>query len=165
MWADPFSLPTLRALHDVGWSEDRQVDITPWMNELEPQGFISSSVSKAALSSFGGIEIPPLNTTGPNFSNDEALVVDPILAGSGHHVLADELSEALGGDWFPFAEWMSGSSVFIDRTGRVVATGMDWVWHMGVSVNEAIEFVVRAHQPLSCISVLRQGVAPWPPLE
>lgn len=106
--------------------------------------------------------IPPVNGEGPNFSNGEPLNVDPILAGSGHRVLADELTEHLGGAWFPFAEWLSYSSVFVRGDGRVVATGLGWIWELGHSVPDAIEFALMAHRPLKCLAVLAPGAKPWP---
>ncbi|GAA2163167.1 hypothetical protein GCM10010403_01790 [Glycomyces rutgersensis] len=132
------------------------------MEELRLQGYDLSQVADSALRSFGGLEIMPSNEFGPNFSNDAPLIVDPILAGSGHRVLAEELERELGGSWYPFAEWLSGSSVFIRGDGWTVATGLEWIWELGTSLESAIEFAVRAHRPLVCLRVLRPGAKPWP---
>src|SRR4029450_4232282 len=108
-----FSSPVLQELKAAGWAPDRTMDISAWVEELGPQGYNLSDAAAQSLRSFGGLELGPINTEGPNFSNDEPLNVDPILAGSGHFALAEELSRELGDAWYPFGEWLSSSSVFI----------------------------------------------------
>jgi hypothetical protein len=163
---DPaFSAPVIAELEAAGWIPDREFDISAWIEELRAQGYRMSDVAAAALRRYGGLEIGPINTEGPNFSNDEPLKVDPILAGSGHRVLALELERELGGDWYPFGEWLSFSSVFIDPSGWTVATGLGWIWELGTTVEDAIEFALMAQHPLRCLRVLTPGARPWPPLE
>lgn len=156
-----FSDATLNALENAGWTPEREIDISSWMRELSQQGYQCNSAVAVALRSFGGLCLEPVNREGPNFSNDEPLNVDPILAGSGHLALADELRREIGGDWFPFAEWLSYSSVFVERSGWVVATGLGLIWELGSSVNDAVEFALLAHRPLRCIKVL-DGGKPYP---
>lgn len=84
-------------------------------------------------------------------------------AGSGHYEFAAELEEALGGGWYPLGEWLSYSSVFVDRSGWTVATGLGWIWDLGPSVADAIEFALMAHRPLKCLKVVFPTVNPWPP--
>ncbi|MFI9384813.1 SUKH-3 domain-containing protein [Kutzneria sp. NPDC052558] len=157
-----FSESVRTALESAGWSADRQIDIDGWVSELAAQGYEIDVVVDRALRSFGGILVEPVNVTGPNFSNDEPLNVDPILAGSGHFELARQLTAELGGNWFPFGEWLSYSSLFVENSGWTVATGMDWIWDVGPSVEEAIEFALMAHRPLTCLETLTPGVKPWP---
>lgn len=157
-----FSATVLGALRQAGWRPDRSVDTAHWIDVLEREGYQANEAATAALGSFGGLVIEPVNTEGPNFRNVEPLDVDPILAGSGHRVLADELTGALGGQWFPFAEWLSSSSVFVRGDGWVVATGLGWIWELGRGVPDAIEFAVTAHRPLRCLAVLAPGAQPWP---
>jgi hypothetical protein len=160
-WAR-FPDPVLAELHKAGWSPDRVLDISTWVSELAAQGYRISDVAAAGLASFGGFELGPVNISGPNFSNDEPLNVEPILAGSGHRLLAEELEAEVGGNWYPFGEWLSSVSVFVRDDGWVVATGLGWIWELGDSVEEAVEFALMAHHPLKCLKVLSPGGKPWP---
>ncbi|MEV6873323.1 SUKH-3 domain-containing protein [Amycolatopsis sp. NPDC051128] len=158
-----FPSPVLEELRVAGWTPDREIDISAWEAELGSQGYHLTDIAAESLRSFGGLEIGPVNTEGPNFSNDEPLNVDPILAGSGHFALAEELSQELGDVWYPFAEWLSSSSVFVGASGHVVATGLGWIWELGESVEDAIRFALMADHPLRCLRVLAPGAKPWPP--
>lgn len=160
-----FSAPVLAELEAAGWTPERAIDISAWTDELGSQGYRLSEVVSAALRSFGELSIGPINTQGPNFTNDEPLNVDPILAGSGHYALAEELERELAGSWYPFGEWLSYSSIFVNSSGWTVATGMGWIWELGTSIEDAIEFALMAHHPLRCLSVLTPGAKPWPPQE
>lgn len=159
----PFTHAVIAELEAAGWMPDRAVDISAWVDELGAQGYRINDLVASALRSFGGLEIGPINTEGPNFSNDEPLNIDPILAGSGHYELAEELEHELGGAWYPFGEWLSYSSVFVSQNGWTVATGMGWIWELGASVEDAIEFALMAHHPLRCLKTLSPGAKPWPP--
>lgn len=164
MTVDPsrFSLAVRAELDRLEWSPDRSVSIVEWVAELGAQGYELTSVASEALTSFGGLSMGPVETMGPNFTNDEPLTVDPIAAGSGHRELALELEAALGGDWYPVGEWLSYSSVFVDGSGWFVATGLGWIWELGHSIEEAVEFALAANHPLKCLKVLTDGVEPWP---
>ena len=161
----PFSEEVVAELEAAGWEPGRALDISGWIDELGAQGYHLSDVVAAALRTYGGLELGPVNTVGPNFSNDEPLNIDPILAGSGHYALAEELQRELGATWYPFGEWLSYSSVFVSQDGWTVATGMGWIWELGASVEDAIEFALMAHHPLRCIKVLTPGAQPWPQQE
>ncbi|MET9261289.1 SUKH-3 domain-containing protein [Amycolatopsis sp. NPDC004079] len=157
-----FSPEVLEELRASGWTPSRDVDISSWVTALAPEGYRVSGVAAEALRSFGGLMLGPINVEGPNFSNDEPLNVDPVLAGFGHFALAEELSRELGDVWYPLGEWLSSSSVFVGESGHVVATGLGWIWELGESVEEAVEFALRAHRPLRCLRVLTPGGEPWP---
>src|SRR5262245_43905958 len=159
----PFSDPVLAELRAAGWSPDRAYDVSQWVAELGGEGYRLTGVAEAALVAYGGLELNPINSTGSNFGNHEPFTFDPVLAGFGHYVLADELERELGGSWYPLGEWLSGASVFVDANGWTVATGLGWVWELGASVEDAIEFALMAHRPLICLRVLSPGVEPWPP--
>jgi hypothetical protein len=151
-----------RELERAGWSWGRSVDIFGWEAELGEQGYRLSPVAAAALRSFGGLVFEPVRAAGPNFSNDEPLTVDPVLAGSGHFELACELASELGGNWYPFGEWLSFSSVFVEDSGWVVATGLGWIWELGKSVGDAITFALAPERSLKCLRVLAPDARPWP---
>jgi hypothetical protein len=157
-----FSSQVQAELEGAGWTPDRSVPVADWVAELDGQGYRTSSIALEVLGAFGGLSMGPVNTAGPNFENDEPLTIDPIAAGSGHRVLAVELETALGGNWYPIGEWLSVSSVFVDDDGWVVATGLGWIWELGLSVEDAIEFALMANHPLKCLKVLSVGADPWP---
>lgn len=160
--------PQVRArLGEVGWTPERDVDISEWIDVLTAEGYRFGPAAEAALRSFGGLTIGPVSD-GPNFHNDEPLIVDPLSAGSGDHAFALEVSSLIGGDWFPFGEWLSSVSVYVEFEGRVVAAGMDWIWELGSTVGDAVDFCVRPTRPLRCIALLNPRSSPWPdpePLE
>lgn len=158
-----FSAPVVAALESAGWHVGRDMDISSWVDELSIQGYRISDTAESVLRSCGGLEVGPVNTEGPNFSNDEPLTFDPILAGSGHFKLAEELEKELGGNWYPLGEWLSSASVFVEDAGWTVATGLGWIWELGSSVADAVEFALLAHHPLRCLKVLTPGAQPWPP--
>jgi len=112
---------------------------------------------------FGGLSVAPVNEVGPNFVNGEPLTFDPIDVGSGQYVMAEELHDNLGGNWYPLGEWMSSASVLVDDHGWTVATGLGWVWELGKTVEEAIDLALLANRPLVCLKVLNAGSKPWPP--
>jgi hypothetical protein len=52
-----FSEKALTALNEAGWSEDRQIDITPFVEMLEKEGNVVFPVVADFLRSFGGLEL------------------------------------------------------------------------------------------------------------
>lgn len=157
-----FSAGVREELGGAGWTPDRSVPVAEWIAELDGQGYQVSAIAAEVLEVFGGLSLGPVNAIGPNFGNDEPLTIDPISAGSGHRALALELEAAIGGNWYPIGEWLSFSSVFIEDDGWVVATGLGWIWELGRSIEDAIEFALMANHPLKCLKVLTEGVDPWP---
>ncbi|WP_204044621.1 SUKH-3 domain-containing protein [Acrocarpospora phusangensis] len=151
----------LAAISASGWLPGRQVAIDIWIAQLCEEGYRLSPLAEEVLSSLGGMVVEPINSSGPNFSNDEPLSFDPIAAGSGHRGLAEEVEGILGGSYFPIGEWLSYSSVFLESEGRIVATGMGWIWELGKSFEEGLELAVRAHRPLICLHS-DPGLDPWP---
>src|SRR3569833_1694417 len=161
VFAFDFPEKVVCVLSRSGWTRDRFVDISEWEGELGALGYLLIPIAAMALRSFGGLTFSPVNAQGPNFSNDEPLTVDPVLAGSGHFELATDLTAELGGNWYPFGEWLSFSSVFVEDSGRVVATGVGWKWELGESVGAAIAFALATARPLKCLRVLTPGAKPW----
>jgi hypothetical protein len=53
----PFSQKTLTALHEAGWTEDRQIDIEPFVQMLEKNGNVVYPVVADFLRKFGGLTI------------------------------------------------------------------------------------------------------------
>lgn len=149
------------AMRASGWLPGRIVDPAEWVSPLVGEGYHASPLAVEVLSSLGGLVIEPVNVRGPNFSNDEPFDFDPIAAGSGQRELAQEIEEILGGSYFPLGEWLSCSSVFLETEGRMVASGMGWIWELGRTFEEGLELAVRAHRPLVCLHS-DPGLDPWP---
>ncbi|GGL01188.1 SUKH-3 domain-containing protein [Mangrovihabitans endophyticus] len=154
----------LGALGAAGWSAGRAVDPAQWVVPLEREGYRAHSLAEEVLSALGGISIEPISRAGPNFANDEPYNFDPIAAGAGQYELALEIESVLGGSYFPIGEWLSYSSVFLESEGRVVATGMGWIWELGATFEDSLELAVCANRPLLCL-YSDPGLDPWPPTE
>lgn len=151
----------LGALIASGWSVGRKVDGSQWLEPLEDEGYRSHPLAEEILTALGGLSIDPTNRIGPNFRNDEPYNFDPIAAGSGQRDLARQVESVLGGDYFPIGEWLSYSSVFVEARGRVVATGMGWIWELGPTFEDSLELAVCASRPLACL-YSDPGLDPWP---
>lgn len=150
-----------QALRESGWGPRRQVDVRPWVEQLSLEGYKSSRRAEEILTAFGGLVVAPVNSAGPNFTNDEPFNFDPMSAGSGQRELAQEIEEILGGEYFPLGEWLSYSSVFVERRGRVVAAGLGWIWELGPTFEDALQLAVCADHPLVCLHA-DAGLEPWP---
>lgn len=153
----------LGALSVSGWSPQRRVDTSHWVKPLESEGYRIHPLAEEVLATMGGLTIEPISRIGPNFSNDEPFNFDPLAAGTGQRDMAMEVEGILGGVYFPIGEWLSYSSVFIEAEGRVVATGMGWIWELGVTFEGALELAVCADRPLICLHS-DPGLDPWPPI-
>ncbi|WP_031525611.1 SUKH-3 domain-containing protein [Streptomyces sp. NRRL F-5123] len=150
-----------RALRESGWGPRRSVDVKPWVEQLSLEGYTSSRQAEEILSALGGLVVVPVNSVGPNFTNDEPFNFDPMSAGSGQRELAREIEDVLGGKYFPLGEWLSYSSVFVESQGRVVAAGLGWIWELGATFEDALRLTLLADRPLVCLHS-GAGLAPWP---
>ncbi|MEU4445664.1 SUKH-3 domain-containing protein [Actinosynnema sp. NPDC050801] len=158
---DSLSPDVLRALGDAGWHSQRSMDVSPWLNSLQREGYLPSPLAQEILGTLGGLEVYPINSFGSNFRNQEPFNFDPIKAGSGQRELALEVEKYLGGSYFPIGEWLSYSSVFIEAEGRAVSAGLGWIWEMGSTFEEALTLAVCADRPLRCLHA-DPGLEPWP---
>ncbi|MEV0148425.1 MULTISPECIES: SUKH-3 domain-containing protein [unclassified Nonomuraea] len=152
----------LAAIRASGWERGRKVDAAPWVVPLVGEGYRVTALAEEVLSSFGGLTVEQINIYGPNFSNDEPFNFDPLSAGSGQREVAEEIENILGGSYFPIGEWLSHSSVFIESSGRMVASGLGWIWELGGTFEAGLELAIRAHRPLICL-YSDPGLDPWPP--
>ena len=151
----------LTALGESGWSPQRKVDIAQWVKPLEGEGYRIHPLAEEVLGTLGGLSVAPINESGPNFTNGDPFTFDPLAAGAGQRGMAIEVESVLGGSYFPIGEWLSYSSVFVEAGGRVVATGMGWIWELGPTFEEALALAVRADRPLVCLHS-DPGLDPWP---
>ncbi|MFG2571397.1 SUKH-3 domain-containing protein [Streptomyces sp. NPDC048481] len=151
----------LTALRQAGWSPDRKVSTAQWLEPLQSEGFRAHPLAGEILASLGGLTVEPGNRVGPNFTNEDPLTFDPLEAGAGQRGTAEEVEGILGGSYFPIGEWLSYSSVFVEAGGRVIATGMGWIWELGATVEAALELAICANRPLICL-YSDPGLDPWP---
>ncbi|MEU3024089.1 SUKH-3 domain-containing protein [Nocardiopsis alba] len=157
-----FSGELILALQNEGWSPGRKVDVTRWVEYLKLDGYHINPTARVFLESFGGLSLSPLNREGPNFKNDEPLTIDPMACGSLHHHMATELENVPGGSFYPIGEWLSYADTFIGEDGRIVSTGMGWVWGLGENLADSLELAIFANRPLKCLHS-NPGLEPWPP--
>ncbi|MFJ9554352.1 SUKH-3 domain-containing protein [Nocardiopsis sp. NPDC101807] len=159
---EKFDDDLVAALVRAGWSPNRDVDTSAWVQSLELEGYRIHLAAEEVLASMGGLVVPPVNPIGPNFENGDPLNFDPIAAGAAYREMALEIEEVLGGSYFPIGEWLSYSSVFMESGGRVVATGMGWIWGLGETFEEALRLAIFSDRPLVCLHT-GPGLSPWPP--
>lgn len=151
----------LRTLRHAGWHPWRRVDVSLWTTPLRQEGYTPHPLAEEVLAALGGLTVPPLNTAGPYFTNDEPFTFDPLAAGSGQRALAREIEQTLGGSYFPLGEWLSHASVFVEKDGRVVAAGLGWIWELGPVFEDALELAICANRPMLCLHA-DPGLKPWP---
>ncbi|MFI0416794.1 SUKH-3 domain-containing protein [Spongiactinospora sp. 9N601] len=151
----------LSALRAAGWTPGRKVATVSWVEPLARAGHVVSPLAEAVLASLGGLVIQPAAGGESCFLNGEPFSVDPLAAGSGQRAMGMAIESMLGGSYFPIAEWLSYSSVFLEAGGRMVACGLGWIWELGGTFEEGLELAVRAHRPLVCLHA-DPGLDPWP---
>lgn len=138
----------LSALTSQGWSENRKVDVTEAVTRLRAVGYVLDDYAVEVLASLYGITISPINENGPNFINDDELVIDPLGAGVRHMSEANALRGRYGQDFCPLGWWICNSHVFFSSGGPVIASTLDVGWYLGDSIAEALNFVILANAPL-----------------
>lgn len=151
---------TVAALLAVGWHPGRRVDVSAAVQALEAQGYTKSPVIVDFLESFGGLKIGPAREDGPNFSNGEPFLVDPVGVGR-HQDEAEAIGAAIGGSWFPVGWWLSYSHVFMDQEGALSACANELIWSLGSNPCEGLDLMVSANRPLVCVYAPK-GRKPWP---
>lgn len=159
---EDFSDDLIAALKTWGWTPGRKVDVGPWVEYLAFEGYKIHPLARDFLEAFGGLSLHPVKVDGPNFENYEPLTIDPMVCGSGHRYMAAEVEDVLGGSFYPIGEWLSYSNTFIGDDGRIVSTGMGWIWGLGDNLADSLELAIFTNRPLQCL-YSDPGLDPWPP--
>lgn len=160
-WVSRLEPSTTLALRRAGWHPGRDVDMADAFLLLKEKGYASSRVVAGFLETFAGLKVEPAVAVGPNFSNDEPFLVDPVGAGRRHRDEAMEIESILGGRWYPIGWWLSYCHVFMERLGAMSAYASGMIWHLGKTPFEGLDLMISANRPLVCVHA-PEGAAPWP---
>lgn len=152
---------TVSALRLAGWHPERRVDLTAVLSVLDEQGYTSSRIITDFLESFCGLKVEPARVAGPNFSNDEPLLFDPVGVGRRHQDESVMIGGELGGSWFPIGWWLSYCHVFMEHNGGMAAYANGLIWSLGSTPCESLDLMVSASRPLVCVYAPK-GMKPWP---
>lgn len=152
---------TLSALRRAGWLPGRRVDLCAIVPPLEVQGYVPSPVVVDFLGSFSGLKVEPARETGPNFSNDEPLLVDPVGVGNRHRDESVTIGTVIQGSWFPVGWWLSYCHVFMNQEGAMAGYANGMVWNLGETLHEGLDLMISASRPLVCVYAPK-GMKPWP---
>jgi hypothetical protein len=144
----------LHALRGAGWTPARSVDIRPWHEVLGAEGFVLHPLAKRVLTNFGGLTVRPPVAVG-TFRNGDILF-EPVLAGSGMFDIAENLKQMFGQEFYPIAEWITNSTVFLGAAGMVVDDHDVDVVHVGDTFDEALRVMLLADRELRVLHEYRR---------
>jgi hypothetical protein len=136
----------IRALRAAGWLPQRSVDIQGWHRVLGGEGFLLHPLARRVLANFGGLRVWPPVSVGA-FRNADILF-EPALAGSGMIDIAENLKNMFGQDFYPIAEWITNSTVFLGSAGMVVDDHDVDVVHVADTFEEALNVMLMADREL-----------------
>lgn len=110
--------PAVRSLLEAaGWRPGRTVPVDAWDEVLRREGHLLSPLAAEILTGLGGLEVHP----GPAAKFRQPLLFEPELAGSGAYDIAEQFEAQYGQSFYPIAEWISASVVYIGHLGKVVS--------------------------------------------
>src|SRR5437762_13830514 len=107
-------------LRDSGWTPERRVDITAWIDALTEEGYRFSQGAQAILSNFGGLEIIPAVSPTDAYAAG-AILFDPVVAASGELDRIEYWEQQLGVTLSPLAEIAGQDILLLAQDGRVFA--------------------------------------------
>ncbi|MET8763150.1 SUKH-3 domain-containing protein [Lentzea sp. NPDC004782] len=132
---DSFSPELVAVLEASGWTRGRRVDIEPWHEVLGSEGYHLSDVARELLETLGDLSVHPA----PQAKYRADLSFDPELAGAGAVDIAQELEGLFHQRFYPLAEWISASCVFVGEHGKVASYDDVEMLDIGDTVNAAFE--------------------------
>ncbi|MDX8048573.1 SUKH-3 domain-containing protein [Lentzea sp. BCCO 10_0798] len=109
--------PARSLLEAAGWYPGRNVSIEAWDDVLRSEGHRLSPAAKEVLTSLGGLTVTP----SPAAKYGERLHFEPELAGAGAYDIAERFEVLFGQTFYPIAEWVSNSIVYLGDRGKVVS--------------------------------------------
>jgi hypothetical protein len=119
-----------RILHQVGWSPDRQVDVSEWVERLRDEGSEVFPMAEAILRNFGGLRLRHRECGGPSRHDFD---VNPVHWYDQRDRVAD-IEEILGTTLCPLGETSGAAMLAVLADGRiidefegeVIQIGEDW---------------------------------------
>ena len=139
-------MTAVRALRAAGWAPERSMDVRRWHDTLGAEGFVLHPLAERVLASLGGLHVRPPVMVGA-FRNSD-IVFEPELAGSGMLDVAVNLKNMFGQEFYPVAEWITGSSVFLGSSGMVVDDHDVDILHVADTFEEALSVMLLANREL-----------------
>ncbi|MEH0986168.1 SUKH-3 domain-containing protein [Micromonospora sp. CPCC 205556] len=136
------------ALAERGWSSERRVDIADHASRLSRLGYRLDDRTIEVLASLVGLRVGPVVVRGVDFQNDEPFIVDPLGVGTRNRDECRRLERMFGTTFSPLGWWLCRSHVYFGASGLVVAALPGVIWHLGDTLDEAIEFMLSANRPL-----------------
>ena len=133
-----FSEPVQTALRASGWTPERRVSASHWIDELQREGFSILPKAVEILESLGGLKIRPKKAASDVYA-PERLEFDPVLAASGEYDRVKYWESTLGIVLTPVAEIGGQAVLLIGGDGRVFSCWNDLLWLDGPSFEEAME--------------------------
>ena len=136
--------PKLRdALCLAGWAEEREVDISTWVQEMEKTGYSMNSCSRLVLSSLGGLTIAPIES--PEQVYQPTLTFfNPMLLKWG--LRPTPVEERLGTVLSPLGECLGDASMFIAEDSSMYA---EWsgIWkRLGQDFEDSLATLIFARK-------------------
>lgn len=140
----------LEVLLDAGWTPERRVPTDRWDDVLIAEGFHPSDIASALLAQLGGLQVTPPRDAGAAFAN-EGILFDPVLAGTGSVDIAERLTVLTGQDFYPLAEWVAASCVYVGSEGCMCGYRDGEIFGIGESVREGLRVMLLADAPLTVL--------------
>ena len=125
-------------LEASGWTPNRKVPTSHWVNQLESEGFTMLPDAVKVLEEFGGLEIVPRKTAADTFIKG-VLRFNPLLSASGEFERVDYWQHRLNVKLSPMAEDSKGGILLLAEDGRVFICWDGKMFLVGESFEDALE--------------------------
>ncbi len=152
MSTDLSALPAgaVTALRESGWQPGRRVPTDHWDATLRAEGFELNDVARDLLEQLGGLRVNPPREPAASFPN-EAILFEPVLAGTGSLDIAQRLTGLTGQDFYPLAEWVAASCVYAGSGGRICGYRDGEIFDIGASPSAGLRTMLLADSPLRAL--------------
>lgn len=136
-----FSQPTLITLHEIGWTDDRQIDISVYKTLFDETNQVYSDIVLKFLSNFGGLEIIYSNKIRSDLRGN--LIIDAI---EGKDSISIERLNEYIKNWIKKPLCTIGinqqDTLTMTLDGEVYSLFDSYVYKEGNSGEEAIENII-----------------------
>jgi hypothetical protein len=94
-------------LRSAGWTPDRRIEASPWIEQLRSEGFQPNDVALTVLMNVGGLRLTPTVVNDQTHCVD-TVFFDPIVAATGEHDRISQWESEYHLNLFPVAEVQGG---------------------------------------------------------